>query len=124
MDLTAPASRVWLNTVDLMLREVSISGDQPIAVEQLEGLVTTKYQTPVTVETPIVLVHPAVGGDLWTSVFTVGEFDDHLEESSRCRRRCRPGRPDHRSWPTAPRHLTGSVLTRDRAYPWSSQCWK
>ncbi|HEY4459342.1 MAG TPA: arabinofuranosidase catalytic domain-containing protein, partial [Pseudonocardiaceae bacterium] len=42
---------------------------------------TDKYQTPVTAESPIVLVHPASGGDLWTSVYTVGEFNDHLEES-------------------------------------------
>jgi hypothetical protein len=42
---------------------------------------TDNYQTPVTVESPIVLVHPASGGDLWTSVYTVGEFNNHLEES-------------------------------------------
>jgi lysophospholipase L1-like esterase len=42
---------------------------------------TTKYHTPVTSDTPAVLLHPASGGDLWCSVFTIGEFDDHLEES-------------------------------------------
>ncbi|MEZ0113923.1 hypothetical protein ABH920_007957 [Catenulispora sp. EB89] len=42
---------------------------------------TAKYQTPVTSDTPAVLLHPASGGDLWSSVFTVNEFNDHLNES-------------------------------------------
>jgi hypothetical protein len=42
---------------------------------------TAKYNTPETVETPVVLVHPASGGDLWTSVYTNDEFNDHLQET-------------------------------------------
>jgi Alpha-L-arabinofuranosidase B, catalytic len=43
---------------------------------------TVNYHTPQTVETPIPLVHPDTSGNLtFTSVYTIGEFDDHLEET-------------------------------------------
>ena len=42
---------------------------------------TAKYGTPVTSESPIALVHPDTSGNLWTSVYTVDEFNDHLQET-------------------------------------------
>jgi hypothetical protein len=43
---------------------------------------TAKYGTPQTTETPIVLLHPDASGNLtWTSVYTTGEFNDHLQET-------------------------------------------
>ena len=42
---------------------------------------TAKYGTPVTVDTPVVLVHPDTSGNLWTSVYTIDEFNDHLQET-------------------------------------------
>jgi hypothetical protein len=43
---------------------------------------TQKYGTPTTTDTPIPLVHPDAGGAVtWTSVYTVGQFNNHLEES-------------------------------------------
>ena len=42
----------------------------------------TNYNTPPTDQTPIVLLHPDFQGNLdWTSVFTIDEFNDHLQES-------------------------------------------
>ena len=43
---------------------------------------SAKYQAPTTDQTPIVLLHPDASGNLdWTSVYTVGEFNDHLQET-------------------------------------------
>jgi hypothetical protein len=43
---------------------------------------TAKYLTPVTDQTPIVLLHPDTSGNLdWASVFTIGEFNAHLQET-------------------------------------------
>jgi Alpha-L-arabinofuranosidase B, catalytic len=44
---------------------------------------TVKYPgTPTTAETPIVLLHPDTTGALtWTSVYTINEFSDHLDET-------------------------------------------
>ncbi|WP_240124266.1 arabinofuranosidase catalytic domain-containing protein [Streptomyces sp. MUM 136J] len=43
---------------------------------------TQKYGTPTTTETPIPLLHPDESEAVtWTSVYTVGQFNNHLEES-------------------------------------------
>lgn len=43
---------------------------------------TTKYGTPTTAATPIALLHPAADGSLtWSSVYTINEFNDHLQET-------------------------------------------
>jgi hypothetical protein len=43
---------------------------------------SAKYGTPTTAETPVVLVHPDASGNLtWTSVYTINEFNDHLQET-------------------------------------------
>ncbi|MFE9423722.1 arabinofuranosidase catalytic domain-containing protein [Kitasatospora sp. NPDC006697] len=43
---------------------------------------SANYGTPPTYQTPIVLVHPDASGNLdWTSVFTVNQFDNDLQET-------------------------------------------
>ncbi|WP_245796683.1 arabinofuranosidase catalytic domain-containing protein [Actinacidiphila alni] len=43
---------------------------------------SVNYGTPSTVTTPIVLLHPDTGGNLdWTSVYTIDQFSDHLQET-------------------------------------------
>jgi len=43
---------------------------------------SANYHTPVTDQSPIVLLHPDTSGNLdWASVFTVGEFNAHLQET-------------------------------------------
>jgi hypothetical protein len=43
---------------------------------------SANYHTPVTDQSPIVLLHPDTSGNLdWASVFTVGEFSAHLHET-------------------------------------------
>ncbi len=43
---------------------------------------TTTYGTPQTDQTPVVLLHPDTSGNLdWTSVYTVDEFNAHLQET-------------------------------------------
>jgi hypothetical protein len=43
---------------------------------------SANYQTPETDQTPIVLLHPDTSGVLdWVSVYTVDEFNSHLEET-------------------------------------------
>jgi hypothetical protein len=43
---------------------------------------TDNYQAPTTAQTPIVLLHPDTSGNLtWTSVYTIDEFNDHLQET-------------------------------------------
>ena len=43
---------------------------------------SANYQTPTTNQSPIVLLHPDAGGVLdWVSVFTVDEFNAHLQET-------------------------------------------
>jgi hypothetical protein len=40
------------------------------------------YGTPATVRAPIALLHPDASGDLtWTSVYTIDESSDHLQET-------------------------------------------
>ena len=43
---------------------------------------TNNYQAPVTDQSPIVLEHPDATGNMdWTSVFTIDEFNAHLQET-------------------------------------------
>jgi hypothetical protein len=43
---------------------------------------SANYHTPTTDQSPIVLLHPDASGDLdWASVFTIGEFNAHLQET-------------------------------------------
>ena len=43
---------------------------------------SAKYGTPPTTETPVVLVHPDTSGALtWTSVYTINQFNNHLQET-------------------------------------------
>jgi Alpha-L-arabinofuranosidase B, catalytic len=43
---------------------------------------STKYGTPTTDQSPIVLLHPDASGNFdWTSVYTVDEFGDDLQET-------------------------------------------
>jgi Alpha-L-arabinofuranosidase B, catalytic len=43
---------------------------------------TAKYKAPVTDQSPIVLLHPDASGNLdWTSVYTVDEFSNDLDET-------------------------------------------
>jgi hypothetical protein len=43
---------------------------------------SANYQTPETDQTPIVLLHPDTSGVLdWVSVYTVAEFNSHLDET-------------------------------------------
>ncbi|WP_163573595.1 AraC family transcriptional regulator [Fodinicola feengrottensis] len=43
MDLTSEAARRWLNIMNLMLREVSVSAAEPAALEHLEALVFQRF---------------------------------------------------------------------------------
>jgi hypothetical protein len=52
------------------------------STQDLSGTGGTLPGTPVTDQTPIVLLHPDASGLLdWTSVFTVNEFNAHLQET-------------------------------------------
>ncbi|TXD00247.1 AraC family transcriptional regulator [Streptomyces sp. ISID311] len=43
MHLKSAAARAWLNVMDLLLRELSVSGHEPMAMEQLEGLAFQRF---------------------------------------------------------------------------------
>jgi hypothetical protein len=84
---TAPVALVHMNftsvyTVDQGSDQLQETYLPAIGDPWTTQSLSANYGTPTTDQTPIVLLHPDASGNLdWTSVYTIDEFSDHLQET-------------------------------------------
>jgi hypothetical protein len=82
---TAPVALVHMNFTSVYTVDEGSDRVQETYLPAIGGRWITQSptaDTPTTDQTPIVLLHPDASGTLdWTSVYTVDEFNDHLQET-------------------------------------------
>jgi hypothetical protein len=84
---TRPQALVHMNYTSVYTTDQGSDQVQETYLPAIGGPWTTQslsanYGTPVTDQSPIVLLHQDTGGVLdWASVFTIGEFSAHLQET-------------------------------------------
>jgi hypothetical protein len=84
---TSPVALVHMGFTSVYTVDATSNQLQETYLAEIGGSWTTQslsanYAAPVTDHTPVVLLHPDASGAMdWTSVFTVNEFNSHLQET-------------------------------------------